>query len=146
MAQNTYNGAMDIDFARRTRKPRPITVISLIDVMFVLLLFFMIAGHLEKVPVVKVDLPHADAGQLLDEGPIEVLLGKYGEMIINDTPLDETQLRTELKRQLMVNPERVITIKADQHLEANKLVAFMEAVSAAGGKNLSLVTQSGGKQ
>ena len=134
---------MDIEFERRTRKPRPITVISLIDVMFVLLLFFMIAGHLEKVPIVKVEVPKADSGQLLDEGPIEVVLGKYDEILINDELLDEAQVLAELKRQLMVNPQRVVTIKADQHLEANKLVRFMEAVNQAGGKNLSLVTQSG---
>ena len=134
---------MEIDFERRTRKPRPITVISLIDVMFVLLLFFMIAGHLEKTPIVKVDVPTADSGQRLDEGPIDVVLGKYDEILINDELLDETQVLAELKRQLMVNPQRVVTIKADQHLEANKLVRFMEAVNMAGGKNLSLVTQSG---
>lgn len=133
---------MQIEFERRTRKPRPITVISLIDVMFVLLLFFMIAGHLEKTPIVKVDVPKADSGQLLDEGPIDVVLGKYDEILINDELLDETQVLAELKRQLMINPQRVITIKADQYLEANKLVRFMEAVSQAGGKNLSLVTQS----
>ena len=134
---------MTIEFTRRTRKPRPITVISLIDVMFVLLLFFMIAGHLEKVPLVKVEVPKADSGQLLDEGPISVMLGKYGDIAINDKVLDEAQVLEELQRQLMVNPERVITIKADQYLEANKLVRFMEAVKTAGGKNLSLVTQSG---
>ena len=118
-------------------------LISLIDVMFVLLLFFMIAGHLEKTPIVKVDVPKADSGQLLDEGPIDVVLGKYDEILINDELLEESQVLAELKRQLMVNPQRVITIKADQHLEANKLVRFMEAVNKAGGKNLSLVTQSG---
>ncbi|OYW13924.1 MAG: hypothetical protein B7X02_01115 [Rhodospirillales bacterium 12-54-5] len=133
----------DVEFVRRTRKPRPITVISLIDVMFVLLLFFMIAGHLEKVPIVNVDVPKADSGQLLDEGPIEVVLGKYDEILINDELLDQSQVLAELKRQLNVNPNRVITIKADQMLEANKLVRFMEAVHDAGGKNLSIVTQSG---
>jgi biopolymer transport protein ExbD len=135
---------MEIEFERRTRKPRPITVISLIDVMFVLLLFFMIAGHLEKTPIVAVDVPKADSGQLLDEGPIDVVLGKYDEILINDELLDETQVLAELKRQLIMNPQRVVTIKADQHLEANKLVRFMEAVNMAGGKNLSLVTQSSG--
>lgn len=137
---------IDVDFVRRTRKPRPITVISLIDVMFVLLLFFMIAGHLEKVPIVKVDVPQADSGQLLDEGPIEVVLGKYDEIIVNDELLDQSQVLAEMKRQFAVNPNRIITIKADQALEANKLVRFMEAVHDAGGKNLSLVTQSGGRK
>jgi len=134
---------MQVDFERRLRKPRPITVISLIDVMFVLLLFFMIAGHLDKVPIVAVELPMADSGQLLDQGPVEVLLGKYDEIIINDEMLQAEQVQAELKKQLAVNPERVITIKADANLEANKLVGFMESVRAAGGTNISLVTDSG---
>lgn len=136
---------MLVEFERRTRKPRPITVISLIDVMFVLLLFFMIAGHLEKVEIVQVDLPKADSGQLLDEGPIQVLLGKYDEIIINDEMKDQSQVLAELKRQLAVNPGRIVTIKADASLEANRLVTFMEAVRAAGGINLSLITDSGAK-
>ena len=134
---------MQIEFERRMRKPRPITVISLIDVMFVLLLFFMIAGHLEKVPLVSVDLPKADSGQLLDEGPITVMLGRHDEVIINDELMSQQQVLAELKRQLAVNPNRIVTIKADATLEANKLVRFMEAVRAAGGINLSLVTNSG---
>ncbi len=134
---------MQVEFERRMRKPRPITVISLIDVMFVLLLFFMIAGHLEKVALLPVELPKADSGQLLGEGPIEVVLGKHDEIIINDELLSQAQLLAELKRQLAVNPNRIITIKADAGLEANKLVAFMEAVRAAGGINLSLVTNAG---
>lgn len=134
---------MQVDFERRLRKPRPITVISLIDVMFVLLLFFMIAGHLEKVPIVKVELPKADSGQLLDEGPVEVLLGRYDEIIVNDEMIADTAVAAELKRQLAVNPDRVISIKADAALEANKLVTFMEQVRLAGGVNISLVTDSG---
>lgn len=134
---------MQVDFERRMRKPRPITMISLIDIMFVLLLFFMVAGHLDKVPIIEVELPAADSGQLLDEGPIEVMLGKYDEVIINDEMRQEGEVIAELKRQLAINPERVITIKADARLEANKLVRFMEAVRAAGGINLSLVTESG---
>ena len=134
---------MPFEIERRLRKPRPITVISLIDIMFVLLLFFMVAGHLDKVPIVKVELPAADSGQLLDQGPIEVILGKYDEVIINDEMRQEAEVLAELKRQLAVNPERIVTIKADARLEANKLVRFMEAVRAAGGINLSLVTESG---
>lgn len=137
---------MEVDFERRTRKPRPITVISLIDVMFVLLLFFMIAGHLEKVAIVPVELPKADSGQLLDEGPIEVVLGKYDEIVINDELFQQDGVEVEMKRQLKNNPERIITIKADAKLEANRLVTFMEDVRKAGGVNLSIITDSGSKR
>ena len=132
-----------MEFSRNTRKLRAISMISLIDIVFVIILFFLVGGHLEKFSPVAVDLPHADSGQIIDEGPVVVVLGKYGEVVINDEPREGIKIFQQLKTELKVNPERVITIKADAHLEANRLVDFLEQIRAAGGKNLSLVTQSG---
>lgn len=132
-----------MDFARTTRKMRAISMVSLIDIVFTIILFFIVAGHLEKFSVIPVELPKADSGQRLDEGPVVVLLGKYGETIINDDLYSGAAVLAELKRQLKVNPDRVITIKADAAMEANRLVDFMEQIRAAGGTNISLVTQSG---
>ena len=132
-----------MEFSRTTRKLRAISMVSLIDIVFTIILFFLVAGHLEKFSVIAVDLPHADSGQHLDEGPIVVLLGKYGEVIINDELFEGALIGQQLVTQLKVNPERIVTIKADANLEANKLVDFLEKIRAAGGKNLSLVTNSG---
>jgi biopolymer transport protein ExbD len=135
---------MEIEFNRTTRKPRQVALISLIDVMFVLLLFFMIAGHLEAYSPVAVDLPIADSGQLLDEGPVKVTLGPNGEILINDQRFMAGSVAAEMRRQLAHNPDRIITIKADANQQANQLVALLEQVRAAGGINLSVVTQSTG--
>lgn len=132
-----------MEFNRTTRKLRAISMVSLIDIIFTVILFFIVAGHMEKFSVIPVELPKADAGQHLDEGPVVVLLGKLGEVIINDDYYSGEQVETELKRQFAINPDRIITIKADTNMEANKLVDFMEQVRSAGGKNLSLATQSG---
>lgn len=133
---------MSFEFSRTIRTPRPISFIPLISIMFVLILFFMIAGHLEKIQIIEVDLPMADSGQMIDEGPIEIMLGKYDEVIINDEMHDMNGVLAELKQQLANNPERVITIKADAALEANKLVDVMQFIRDAGGVNLSLITES----
>lgn len=132
-----------MEFKRNTRKLRAISMISLIDIVFTIILFFLVAGHLEKFSLIDIELPRADSGQRLDEGPIVVALGKYGEVIINDEMYEGAGIGADLKKQFEVNPDRVVTIKADAHLEANKLVDFLEIVRAAGGKNLSLVTDSG---
>jgi biopolymer transport protein ExbD len=134
---------MEIEFHRRARRIRPINVISLIDVMFVLILFFLMTGHMEKFSPVNVELPVADSGQLLDEGPVTILLGKYDEILMNDEYVDASQLGEALRQELQFNPERIITIKADAFLEANKLVRLMEVIGDAGGKNISVVTQTG---
>ncbi len=131
-----------MDFKRSTRKLRAISMVSLIDIVFTIILFFLVAGHLEKFSVIPVDLPRADSGQRLDEGPVVVMLGKYGEVIINDELFEGASVDAALKREFAHNPERVVTIKADANLDANALVDFLEQLRAAGGKNLSLVTQS----
>src|SRR5688572_4851461 len=134
---------IDIEIERNRRKLRPIVVVSLIDIVFVVILFFLVAGHLEKFSIIAVELPKAESGQLIDEGPVVVVLGRYDEILINDELYGLSQVATQIAGQLKVNPERIITIKADSNLEANKLVDFMEQVRIAGGRNISLVTQSG---
>jgi biopolymer transport protein ExbD len=132
-----------MEFVRTSRKIRAISMISLIDIIFTVILFFIVAGHMEKFSIIPVELPKADSGQRLDEGPVVVLLGALGEVIINDELYSDTQIGAELKKQFSINPERIITIKADAKMDANKLVDFMEQIRAASGKNISLVTQSG---
>lgn len=134
---------IDVEIARERRKLRPITVVSLIDIVFVVILFFLVAGHIEKFAVIDVELPAAESGQLLDEGPVVVVLGRYDEILINDELYDMGQVNAVIAGQLKHNPERIITIKADALLDANKLVDFMEQIRLAGGSNISLVTQQG---
>lgn len=134
---------INVEIERIRRKIRPISVVSLIDIVFVVILFFLVAGNIEKFSVVRVELPMADSGQLLDEGPIVVTLGRYDEILINDELYTLPYVASELAEQLQINPDRIITIKADRLLEANKLVDFMNEVRRAGGKNISLVTESG---
>ncbi len=134
------------EFNRTTRKLRAISMVSLIDIVFTIILFFLVAGHLEKASIIDIELPHADASQRLEEGPVVTTLGKYGEVIINDVLLEDAAIDVALKKEFSINAERIITIKADKNLEANKLVDFLERVRAAGGKNLSLVTDSGSQK
>lgn len=133
--------SLEFTISSDRRRPRRIVMIPLIDVTFMLVLFFLIGGQLQSVTIVSVDLPVAESSKLLDEGPVQVVLGKYDEILINDILFDEKAAALEMKRQLDVNDERIVTVKADANSSANRLVAFMEMIRGAGGKNISVVTQ-----
>lgn len=135
---------MSLAFERRRKAPRRIVLIPMIDITFMLVLFFLVCGQLQKVTVLDVDLPVAQSGKLLDEGPVQVVLGKYDEILINDVLFNEKSAAAEMKHQLDINPERIVTIKADANSSANRLVGFMELIRASGGKNLSVITQKVG--
>lgn len=138
----SLSGMKMMDIERNKRPIREISMVPLINVVFLLLIFFLIAGTIEKFDVVPIDLPVADSGQVLDEGHIVILLGRYNELIVNDELIAEEDLVPILKEQLSLNDERIITIKADAELGATRLIAVLDRIREAGGKNLSLITQS----
>lgn len=128
---------------RRTRKRSPeISLVPLINVVFLLLIFFLVAGTIGKIEIVPIDPPMADSGKILDEGHIVILLGKYQEIIVDDELVEMDDIIPLVKKSLENYPEKIITLKADSGVPAKQLIEVMDMVKAAGGINLSLVTQS----
>ena len=133
---------MAIEIARSRKKMKPISLIPLINVIFMLLFFFLVAGSLEKFEIVQVDLPRADSGQMLDQGHIIIVLGRHDEILMNDELIGPADLRPNLEQQLKHNRDRLISIKADSQLPAARMIEMMNLIKAAGGRNISMFTQS----
>ena len=131
-----------MEFERTRRKKIEISLIPLIDVSMFLLIFFMVAGSIEKFEIIPVDPPVAQSGKLMDEGHIVILLGRHGEIIVGDDIVPMEEMQKMLAPSLQANPNKVVTIKADATVPANRMIEVMDAIKAAGGKNLSVVTQS----
>ena len=132
---------------QRTRKKRiEITLIPLIDVSMFLLIFFMVAGSIQRFEIIPINPPAAKSGQLMDEGNMTILLGRYGEVIIGDDIVAMSEMKTRLAPDLQANPNKVITVKADATVPANRIIEVMDLIKAAGGRNLSIVTQSKAKE
>ena len=131
-----------MEFARTRSKKIQISLIPLIDVSMFLLIFFMVAGSIEKFDIIPIDPPKAESGKLMDEGHITILLGTHGEIIVGDEIVDVAGMLDILKPQLENHPGKVVTVKADASVPANRVIDVMDTIQLAGGKNLSIVTQS----
>lgn len=131
-----------MEFERNRRKRIEISLIPLIDISMFLLIFFMVAGAIEKFEIIPIDPPVAQSGKLVDEGHLVILLGRHGELIVGDDIVPVEQTRAFLTPILSGNPNKVITVKADATVDANMVIDVMDAIKAAGGKQLSVVTQS----
>ena len=129
----------------RNKKPtREPSLIPMINIIFLLLIFFMIAGNVEKFEIIPLAPPIAKSGKLLEEGKIVVLMGRYDELIINDEMVDMASFVDTLAGVLKDNPEKVITLKADADIPATNMIAIMDKIKEAGGKNVSLIVQKVG--
>ncbi|MBV8938490.1 MAG: biopolymer transporter ExbD [Alphaproteobacteria bacterium] len=131
-----------MEFARTRTRRREIGLIPLIDVAMFLLIFFMVAGTIEKFELLPVTPPHAASGKLVDEGHMVILMGTHEELVLDDELVTPEQLEKRVAEQIEANPNKVITLKADENIPAVRMIAVMDQLKRAGARNLSVATQS----
>lgn len=129
------------EFRRVRRKPREITMIPLINIIFLLLIFFLVAGTVEKFDPIPLEVPEAESGKLLDEGHISVLLGANSVLMVNEEKISAQALQEKMEGLLQHNKNRIITFKADANLPAKEMIDVLNTIKRAGGVNISFVTQ-----
>ena len=134
-----------MDFPRTRRKRIEISLIPLIDVSMFLLIFFMVAGSVEKFEPIPIEPPVSQNGKMMDEGHVSILIGSRDEIILRDDIVTIEEMQKILTPELKDNPAKVVTVKIDAVAPANRMIEVMDAIKAAGGKNLSVLTQSKAK-
>lgn len=116
-------------------------ILPLINVVFLLLIFFMIAGSLTVTEPFEVK-PPTSGGQEEDmPDSLVILISKSGQLALDNQPLGEADLLAALKTKLAQQPDTPITLKADANLNANKLVQLTHALYGVGVKKLRLLTE-----
>src|ERR1700723_210571 len=97
-----------MEFERTPRKKIEISLIPLIDVSMFLLIFFMVAGSIEKFEIIPIAPPVAQSGKLMDEGHITILLGRHDEIIVGDDIVPMEEMQKKLAPELQGNPGKVV--------------------------------------
>lgn len=134
---------MALQFERRSKKPTSINVIPMINVIFMLLIFFIITGHYQSEEVMDISAPFAESGKDIGEQEIKLVLTNDGMVILNDIPIPPNKIYKELSNLLQKHdntPSNMI-IMADAGLQAEDLLAALDDVQRAGVSEISLVTK-----
>lgn len=130
----------------RKRRPRyqmqmPLT--SLIDIVFLLLIYFMLTTNFLVEEGIKVALPQAQAGAPQVREEITVFVDKDGRAYVADREIPVDQLYSRLKEMLGGRKDRLVVVKADRSVVLNKAVKVMDLAKAAGAEKLMLATEKG---
>jgi len=121
---------------------------SLIDVVFLLLIFFMVATtFLDPEREIGIELPEALSAEVRGEVPDEIVInvGREGQLSVGGRSLDRAGLDAELLRVARTAPETPVTIRGDRLVHHEDIVGVMDACGSAGLSNLAVGTlESGG--
>ena len=118
----------------------------LIDVVFLLLIFFMVSTTFIRETQLKIDLPEAAGEQQKPEGvPLEISISAEGEYSIDNQLLVNSQLET-VKRGLQEasggDLERRLIVTADANATHQAVVQAMDAAGQVGVTRISITTQN----
>jgi biopolymer transport protein ExbD len=137
-----------MQFQRRRKKlDSEERILPLINVVFLLLIFFMLAGHLAASDLFRVDPPRSEAAAeetAEAQPPAEVVLlfAADGHLAVDGAPIDRDDLAAAMSRRLAESPQAKVVLKADGGAEASAVVALMESLRDAGVTDLQLYAQS----
>ena len=130
-------------FSATAKKKARIEIIPMIDTMFFLLVFFMIATlSMTMQHGMPVNLPEANSTTDKISEPISLTITEHGELFYNKEMIILTQLKTKLFELNQSNKEPSIVINADEHVEHGIVVKVMDAVRLSGIHKMAIATKS----
>ena len=114
---------------------------SLIDIVFMLLIYFLLTANFMTDEGIGVNLPRAKAAAPQVEEDITIYVDQEGQAFLKNQLIPHDRLFTDLKDMISGRTDRLIVIKADRSVLLDKAVRVMDIAKAAGASRLLLATE-----
>lgn len=122
-----------------------VNLTPMIDVVFLLLLFFMVSTSFVRESSLKVDLPEATGQALAEQDkPIDIVINADGQFTVNNIALgtpNKAELSAQLKLIVGENTDPHIIITADSKADYQNIVTAMDSAQQLGYTKLTLATR-----
>jgi len=133
-----------LKFKRQHREELELNLTPLIDVVFLLLIFFMVSTTFQKESEISLQLPRAsEAASPSEVDNIEVVINAAGRFYVNDQELvksDAESLQAALYKLIDGNRDIPLTIRADAQTPHQAVVTAMDAAGQLGMLRMSIAT------
>lgn len=133
-------------FRRQRGEEIGVNLTPLIDVVFLLLIFFMVSTTFKKETHISLNLPEAEGEQIAAENnQIEIVISAKGEFSINERALINNEfetLRAAIKKVGKGDTELPVIISADGNAPHQSVVNAMDAAGQLGYSRLSITTRN----
>ncbi|MEM7667827.1 MAG: biopolymer transporter ExbD [Pseudomonadota bacterium] len=111
-------------------------ILPLINVVFLLLIFFMVVGRLSASDPFEINPPESISQGAPATDDFLIAIGTEGALALNNELMEEDEL---IARIVAANPAQ-LRMKTDNNVEANRVIALMERLRASGISSVRLMT------
>ena len=118
-----------------------INITPMLDVVFNLLIFFIVTANFIKEPGLEVNRPDSETAEPTENAAILIAVGNAGEIYMDGRRIDKRQVKANVVRLLAENPQGSVVIQADEKATADTIMAVMDGAREAGVYNISLASE-----
>jgi biopolymer transport protein ExbD len=115
-------------------------MISLTDIIFLLLVFFLLSSTFVLQPGIKVQLPMTTNSDISSEKSIVISLTKDGTVYLNDELVNQVELGARLRQMVMNVGNPIIALRSDKASTIENLIEVMDIAKSAGGDKFMIIT------
>ena len=130
-----------MQFKEPGKKRIGINITSLIDVMFILMIFFMVSSSFIEQPGMKLELPVTESREVARVENLAVYISEQGEIFLNDRPVAMDSLGEVLKQNIPGMEEKTLVLKADKASAHGVIVQVMDVARRNGLKKIVIGTK-----
>ena len=127
-------------FVQEEAEESEVNLTPMIDVVFIMLIFFIVTASFVKESGIDVTRPDAATSERKEKGNIMVAISAEGQIWIDRRQVDPRALRANIERMHAENPHGAVIIQADRESKNKLLVLVMDAARLAGVKSVSIAT------
>lgn len=120
-----------------------INMTPMLDVVFILLIFFIVTASFVKEAGIEVNRPEAATAVNKERANILVAISDKGEVWINKRRVDVRAVQANIERLKAENPQGTVVIQADKKATTDILIKVMDSARAAGVYDVSIAAQEG---
>ena len=119
-----------------------IDLTPMLDVVFIMLIFFIVTATFIKQAGIEVMRPEALTAEQKPTVSVLVAIGESGDIWIDKQKVDPTAVRAHIERLHSENPKGGLVVQADRGAKSEKLMAVLAAARAAGLKEVAIATDT----
>ena len=125
----------------RNREESEVNLTPMLDVVFIMLIFFIVTASFVKEAGIDITRPPAATAERKERGNILVAITANDQIWIDRRQVDARSIRANIERMHAENPQGSVVIQADTDSKNGLLVLVMDAARLAGVKSVSLAAE-----
>ena len=115
-----------------------VNLTPLIDMVFILLIFFLVTASFTKESGIDVDRPTAQTATRQEQGSLIIAINNKGEIWVDNQQIDIRSVRAHIEQLHAQNPEGTVIIMADKDTRTGITVNVLDQVRLAGVANVAI--------